>query len=169
MKMIRRFALLIVMFTAAAAFASDQEIRLEVTVPASREDVWKAWTTVEGVKSFFAGGANIDLRPDGAYEIFFAPEAPEGQRGADGMRLLLVQPNVALAFTWNAPGKFANARPQRTHVMIKLHSISEKVTKVTLVHDGFGEGEEWHEVRTYFEDAWGNIVLPRLVQSFASK
>lgn len=163
----RRLALVLWMLAAAGAFAHDREVRVEVNVPASREAVWKAWTTVEGVKSFFAGGANIDLRPDGAYEIFFAPDAPEGQRGADGMRLLLVQPNVALAFTWNAPSKFPNARQQRTHVMVRLHELSPGETKVTLVHDGFGDGAEWDEVRAYFEQAWGKVVLPRLVARFA--
>lgn len=34
------------------------------------------------------------------------------------------------------------------------------------MHDGFGEGEEWDEVRAYFENAWGEVVLPRLVDSF---
>lgn len=164
--MIRRLVLVVLVTT--AAFAGEREIRAEVNVPASREAVWNAWTTVEGVKSFFAGGANIDLRPDGAYEIFFAPEAPQGQRGADGMRLLLVQKPAVLAFTWNAPAKFPEARKQRTHVMVRLHEVSATETRVTLVHDGFGEGAEWDEVRAYFEHAWGKIVLPRLVERFAT-
>lgn len=165
--MIRRLTLL--MLIATGAFAGEKEIRLEVNVAASREAVWSAWTTVDGVKSWFAGGANIDLRPDGAYEIFFAPNAPAGQRGADGMRLLLVQKPEALAFTWNAPQKFAQARPQRTHVMVRLHEVSPDETRVTLVHDGFGEGAEWDEVRAYFENAWGKVVLPRLVERFAKR
>jgi uncharacterized protein YndB with AHSA1/START domain len=162
--MIRRLALLLLITT--AAFAGEKEIHLEVSVPASREAVWNAWTTVDGVKSWFAGGANIDLRPDGAYEIYFEPDAPAGQRGADGMRLLLVQKPAVLAFTWNAPAKFPEARPQRTHVMVRLQEVSATETKVTLVHDGFGEGKEWDEVRAYFENAWGKIVLPRLVERF---
>lgn len=162
--MIRRIALLMLVTT--AAFAGEKEIRFEVNVPASREAVWNAWTTVEGVKSFFAGGANIDLRPDGMYEIFFAPDAPEGQRGADGMRVLLVQKPSALAFTWNAPGTFPNARGQRTHVMLRLEEVSANETKVTLVHDGFGDGNEWDAVRAYFENAWGEVVLPRLAAAF---
>ena len=162
--MIRRLALLMLVTT--AAFAGEREIRFEVNVSASREAVWNAWTTVDGVKSWFAGGANIDLRPDGAYEIFFAPDAPAGQRGADGMRLLLVQKPSALAFTWNAPAKFPDARQQRTHVMVRLHEVSANETKVTLVHDGFGDGAEWDAVRAYFENAWGKVVLPRLAQRF---
>lgn len=159
--------LLLILFLAASAYASEDGIRIETVVPASLDDVWNAWTTVDGIKSFFAGGANVDLRPDGAYEIFFDPSQPEGHRGADGMRLLLVQPKSALAFTWNAPAKFPEARKQRTHVMLRFYPISAKETKVVLTQDGFGEGEEWDQVRAYFTKAWGDVVLPRLVAKFS--
>jgi uncharacterized protein YndB with AHSA1/START domain len=155
-------------FFAAHAVASEEGIRIETIVPASLDEVWNAWTTVDGVKSFFAGGANIDLRPDGAYEIYFDPSAAEGHRGADGMRVLLVQPKSALAFTWNAPAKFPEARRNRTHVMVRFQALSAKETKVVLTHDGFGEGSDWDAVRAYFQSAWGEVVLPRLVARFRS-
>jgi uncharacterized protein YndB with AHSA1/START domain len=150
---------------APSAFA-EGGLRFETRVPASIEEVWTAWTTVEGIKSFFAPGANIDLKPDGAYEIFFDPSQPAGSRGADGMKILLVQRPLALAFTWNAPPKFVEQRRQRTHVMVRLFPISDRETRVVLTHDGFGEGEEWAAVRGYFERAWRDVVLPRLVKRF---
>src|SRR5687767_2002271 len=110
----------LILTSVAALGGSDEGIRLEVMVAASVDEVWEAWTTVEGVKSFFAADARIDLRPDGPYEIFFDPSAPAGKRGADDMRVMLVQPKTALAFTWNAPEKFPNARGQRTHVMVRF-------------------------------------------------
>jgi len=162
----RSFIALALCFIASTALASEEGLRFEVVVPASLDDVWNAWTTVDGVKSFFAGGANIDLRPDGAYEIYFDPSAEAGHRGADDMRVLLVQPKSALAFTWNAPGKFPEARKQRTHVMVRFHALSAKETKIVLTHDGFGEGADWDAVRAYFAKAWGEVVLPRLVARF---
>jgi uncharacterized protein YndB with AHSA1/START domain len=160
-----KFTAILVVLFATAVMADETGIRLETTVKASLDAVWDAWTTEEGVK-FFAPGSRIDLRPDGWYEIYFDPKAPEGKRGADGMRVMLVQPKVALAFTWNAPEKFPNARNQRTHVMIRLYPLSENETRVVLTQDGFGEGEEWDKVRQYFRNAWGGYVLPRLVQRF---
>ncbi|MBK5259626.1 MAG: SRPBCC domain-containing protein [Thermoanaerobaculia bacterium] len=152
-----------------AAVADEPEIRAEVIVNAPREAVWKAWTTEEGIKTFFAPASHVELVPDGAYEIFFAPESPAGQRGTDGMRVLLVQPPSALAFTWNAPPSFPEQRKHRTHVMIRLYAIDEKTTRVLLVHDGFGEGPEWLRVRDYFQKAWTEYVLARLVKSFEPK
>ncbi|HEV7920980.1 MAG TPA: SRPBCC domain-containing protein [Thermoanaerobaculia bacterium] len=66
----RKLALLIMI--AAPLFAADSAHRIEreVAVHASRAEVWKAWTTVEGAR-FFAPAADIELRPGGAYEIYF--------------------------------------------------------------------------------------------------
>ena len=58
----------------------DRVQRHEVIVDAGIDEVWNAWSTTEGVKSFFAPGANIDAVPDGPYEIFFMPDAPPGMR-----------------------------------------------------------------------------------------
>ena len=165
----KKLLLLILILTPALARGEELAIRAEVIVKAPREAVWRAWTTPDGIKSFFAQGSNIDLRPDGAYEIFFAPDQPAGQRGADGMRLLLVQPPSALAFTWNAPFQFPEQRKQRTHVMLRFTPVDDNTTRVLLVHDGFGDGPEWQKVRDYFQNAWTTFVLPRLVASFEKK
>ena len=46
---------------------SDAEsvITSQIDVPAPLTEVWRAWTTEEGVESFFAPECNIDLRPGG--------------------------------------------------------------------------------------------------------
>jgi len=53
----------------------------EIIVDAPRAEVWKRWTTVEGVTSFFAREAHLELRTGGAFEMIFLPDAPEGHRG----------------------------------------------------------------------------------------
>ncbi|HZW02337.1 MAG TPA: hypothetical protein VFF68_00295, partial [Anaerolineaceae bacterium] len=63
---------------------SHRSIDLEIDIPAPIGEVWKAWTTRAGIRSFFAPDGNVDLLPDGLYEIFFMPEAEPGMRGADG-------------------------------------------------------------------------------------
>ena len=47
------------------AFAGDRVLRAEMTLSAPVEDVWKAWASEEGVKTFFAPGAHIEPRVDG--------------------------------------------------------------------------------------------------------
>lgn len=43
----------------------DRELRAEVIVDAGIEDVWQAWTTPAGIRSFFARGCNVELRVGG--------------------------------------------------------------------------------------------------------
>lgn len=160
--------LIVLLMLAMPLTAAEKRIDLDVVVNAPVDEVWNAWTTVDGVKSFFAGGARIEPYPDGAYEIYFDPSQPEGHRGADGMRILVFEPKQRLAFTWNAPEeKFPNARKQRTRVTIVFTPIGEKQTRVALTHDGFGDGEEWDNVHAYFRGAW-KWVLGSLEKRFAA-
>lgn len=143
-------------------------IQCEATVAAPIQAVWDAWTTNEGASTFFAPQANISAQPGGPYEIFFNPDAPKGTRGAEGMLVLAVQEPLFLSFTWNAPPHLPTVRGQYTHVEIRLQSISENSTHVTLEHGGWGTGGEWESAFDYFVRAWGKVVLPRLVQRFES-
>jgi uncharacterized protein YndB with AHSA1/START domain len=145
----------------------ERAIRKVVVIDAPVDQVWEAWTTAKGVRSFFAPACNVELRVDGPYEIFFDPYAPAGERGAEGMRVLACQPKTMLAFTWNAPPHLAEVRGQLTHVLIRLRARDDGRTLVTLTHSGWGEGGQWDEAFVYFERAWGQIVLPRLQYRFS--
>ena len=54
---------------------SEKAIKLEIVLNAPVEKVWKAWTTKDGIRSFFAPDCDIDLRVLGKYDILFAPDA----------------------------------------------------------------------------------------------
>ncbi len=151
--------LLAAVLVPAMATAQERVIKVAVTVPATPEQVWPLWTTDEGVRSFFAPSSHIELKVDGAYEIFFEPTAPVGLRGADGMRLLVVEPNKRLAFTWNAPVNLAYVRAQRTVVFVDFVPVGKDSTRVTLQHAGWGTGREWDEAIRYFEPAWNSFVM----------
>lgn len=138
----------------------------EVVVPASVTEVWQAWTTEEGAESFFAPVCRIDLRPGGAYEMLFDLEAEPGSQGGEGMVIMAVQPPRMLSFTWNAPPKLPEVRGQRTHVVVRLSETETGTTRVTVHHDGWGEGGEWDEAFAYFSRAWTGVVLPRLKHRF---
>ena len=138
----------------------------EVIVHAPIERVWQAWTTPEGAVSFFAPRCTIDLHPGGKYEMLFDLEAAPGNQGGEGVVLLAIQPPVMLSFSWNAPPELPEIRAQRTHVTVRLEAVEENRTRVTLVHDGWGEGAGWDAAFDYFERAWKQVVLPRLKYRF---
>lgn len=145
----------------------NRSIRTDVVIDASVEEVWDAWTTVDGIRSFFAPACNVEPRVGGLYEIFFAPDAEPGSRGADGMRILAFEPRKMLAFTWNAPLSMPTVREQRTSVVLWFNATDTGGgTRLSLAHSGWGEGEEWNAAFDYFTRAWA-VVLDRLAYRFS--
>jgi len=145
----------------------ERVIRAETIVHASQDEVWDAWTTEKGIKSFLAPECNIELRVGGPYEIFFDPEADLGRRGGEGVRILALEPKKMLSITWNAPPHLSEVREQWTHVTVRFEETRKRQTMVTLTHDGWGEGEMWDEAFAYFTRAWAGVVLPRLRYRFS--
>jgi uncharacterized protein YndB with AHSA1/START domain len=140
---------------------SGRRIRKEVNVQASPEQVWEAWTTPDGVTAFFAPQARIELSIGGAYEMLFTPDAPEGSKGGEGLRILSYLPGEMLSFEWNAPPSFPEIRTQKTWVVVQMDACGEDRTRVRLTHLGWGKGERWDQVFAYFVRAW-DVVLGRL-------
>lgn len=144
----------------------DRAVTAQVEVPAPLADVWEAWTTEAGARTFFAPACRIDLRPGGAYEMLFNLDAEPGLQGGEGNRLLAIQPGKLLSFSWNAPPELPTVRDQRTHVTVRFAAVGLQITHVWLRHDGWGAGGEWDRALGYFERAWGQVVLPRLRYRF---
>src|SRR5687768_16701883 len=129
----------------AAAQTSERAITKETVVAAPVEAAWKAWTTSEGVTSFFAPEAIVEARPEGRYSIHMNPYGVAGMKGADDMRVLGVQENRMISFTWNAPPHLPEARAQRTVVIVRLEPVGENRTRVRFTHIGWGDGGQWDD------------------------
>jgi len=151
----------------AMARADERAIDKQVVVAAPIEAVWQAWTTRDGIRSFFAPDAEIDARVGGAFHIHMDPLAETGMKGADEMRYMALQRPTMLSFDWNAPPSLPEARAQRTFVVVRLAPVDANTTRVTLHHTGWGAGGQWDDTYAYFDRAWGN-VLGNLKKSFES-
>jgi uncharacterized protein YndB with AHSA1/START domain len=157
----------LVVAIAPLAYAQERALNKETVVAAPIEAVWDAWTTKGGIESFFAPEAEIDARVGGAFHVHIDPYARPGMKGADDMRFMALQRPRMLSFDWNAPPSLPAARAQRTFVVVRLHEVDGKSTRVTLHHTGWGDGGEWDRAYSYFDRAWGN-VLANLKKRFDS-
>jgi uncharacterized protein YndB with AHSA1/START domain len=144
----------------------ERVLRAEIVVPAPVAEVWKAWTTDEGIASFFAPKGRVDLRVDGTYDVWFFPDAPLGERGAEGMRILDIDPLKRFAFTWDAPPSIPAIRARRTVVVIDMAAEGDARTRLRFTQLGWGSGPDWDRAYDYFDRAWGAVVLPRLLWRF---
>ena len=155
----RGFALVALTAVAAhGALAAERAIEKSIVVNATVDQVWDAWTTREGIVSFFAPDAKIEPRVGGAFQIYIDPDATPGRKGADDMRYMALQPKKMLSFDWNAPPHLPQARAQRTFVVVRIDPVTDKETRVSLYHTGWGDGGEWDQAYAYFDRAWGNVL-----------
>lgn len=100
--------------------------------------------------------ANIDPRIGGRYEFLFRTDEPAGFQGGEGCRILAMEPDRLLVFTWNSPPGFVT-RGQHTWVVLTLTPV-DGGTLLRLAHWGHGQGPEWDANREYFEAAWVRMV-----------
>ena len=120
---------------------------VEIVLNTGIEEVWSAWTTEEGIRSFFAPACRIEAYVGGAYEIYFNLDEQEGFRGAEGTRILSFEPMKFLSFTWNNPPTIPEIRRQYTAVSLYFEVLNEQRTQLILVHQGWGPGEDWKSAR----------------------
>lgn len=141
-------------------------LRKETTTSTPLESAWKTWTTSQGVTSFFAPKANIDPHAGGPYELFFDLKAPRGFQGTEACKVLGINAQKTLSFEVLAPPQFPNARRIHTRVDVMFEEmLNGGLVKVSLIHSGFREGEEWDECLNFFNWSW-DLVLGRFQYIF---
>ncbi|MUK89819.1 SRPBCC domain-containing protein [Ornithinibacillus sp. L9] len=131
-----------------------------ITIQASIQLVWHAWTISERVSEWFAPKAEIDLRVGGAFELYFIPENTSTMN-TKGCKIIRVLHEKELQFTWKGPDQFTNIMNQEnelTIVHVNFHKIDQETTNVTINHSGFKEGNDWQEAMKWHQTAWTDVL-----------
>jgi uncharacterized protein YndB with AHSA1/START domain len=134
----------------AHAKRADQALVIEVMVPAPVGDVWKAFTTSEGLSTWLTPNAVVDLREGGEWTAHF----PGGSTG--GGTILSFVPQKELVLSALAPDKFPTVRATRTQAKFSFEAKGDS-TVVRLTQTGWKDGEEW--VKAYEYLTVGNAQL----------
>lgn len=169
-KTLMAVALVIPFMTDMESDGSSEErcLEKEVVVKASLDEMWRCWTTSEGIASFFSSESKIELRLGGPYELYMGMTEPDdqGKRGSEGCKVLSFIPKEMLSFEWNFPPKVPSLRYSgaKTHVVLQFEEVGEKV-RVRFRQFGWQEGEDWDRGYEYFDRAW-SWVFDRLKKRF---
>lgn len=156
---------------------TNRTIFLEATIPAPASEVFRLWTSPEGVRQFFAPDARIGSGPGDPYQIIFFPSKdPEGNsHGTKGAHILKFVPGKELAFEWitfagddllgthappYAPPSQRNVTPLPTWVELSFGAIEghPEQTHLKFAHYGFREGELWTQSYLWFTRAWKGVL-----------
>jgi uncharacterized protein YndB with AHSA1/START domain len=132
-------------------------LELSVLVPAAAPDVWAAWATSEGWRSWATPFAIVDFRLGGSIEAAYAFDAKAGD--PDNVRnqiVALVQGRMFAVRNVQAPRKvpFDAAAFQTLHTVVFVDSLGPASTRVTVVMPDVPPGPPFDGVYKHFE--WGN-------------
>jgi uncharacterized protein YndB with AHSA1/START domain len=118
------------------ATVPPQQLVIEVEVPASLPEVWKAFSTSEGLTTWLTPKAVVDLRPGGEWTAHF----PGGSTG--GGTIVSFVPQKELVIAAMAPDQFPHVRAERTRAVFQFEAKATS-TIIRLTQTGWKSGTEW--------------------------
>jgi uncharacterized protein YndB with AHSA1/START domain len=130
--------------------APGKGLIIELTIPAPLPDVWKAFTTSDGLMTWLTPSATVELRPGGDWICHF----PGGSTGGGTIVSFISQQELVISAL--APDKFPNVRAHRTNAKFTFKANGNS-TLVRLTQTGWQEGDEWNRAYEYL--AAGNAQL----------
>ena len=133
----------VALVSVGSARSAERAIEKSAVIDATLDQAWDSWTTREGIVGFFAPDAKIEPKLGGAFQIYFDPMAEPGLKGADDMKYMALQPKKMISFDWNAPPSLSEVRDQHTFVTVRFEPVTDKQTRVTIHHTGWGDGGQW--------------------------
>ncbi|HEY6234401.1 MAG TPA: SRPBCC domain-containing protein [Candidatus Elarobacter sp.] len=140
---------------------APKRLDMAVTVPATVDQVWDAFTTPAGLTTWLAPFAKVELAVGGPWQVSFTADG-----AAAGGNVLLFQPKSLLALSAMAPAQFPTVRRERTTAVFLFDAAGANATTVRLAQTGWKPGDEWDKA---FDDlATGNAqLLEALYHRFA--
>lgn len=152
--------LLAVLLPARAA----EPLVVEGVVEGPIDEVWGAFATSEGLRSWMAPHAEIDLRVDGLMRTNYRPEGSLGDRTTIVNRVLAFEPLRMLSIRVASPPEgfpFPDAVKAMWTVMY-FDRLDARRTNLRVVSLGFTDDEQSAKMRAFFEK--GNDFTLRKVQ-----
>ena len=119
----------------------EKMLRIEITVPASRAEVWKAFSTSEGLSTWLAPNSVVALEPGGEWMVHFHDSSAGGN-------IVSFVPQREIVISALAPEKFPTVRAQRTTATFELEDRGTG-TLVRLTQTGWKDGDEWDRAYEY--------------------
>jgi uncharacterized protein YndB with AHSA1/START domain len=146
--------------TVTKVAAPERALRFEVTVPASLDEVWAAFTTTDGLATWLWRDTRVDARPGGDWLAIFP-------QSTGGGTIVSLTPKTQLVIAAMAPDQFPAVRAARTRALFEFAALTPSSTRVSLVQTGWKTGSEWDAAYEYL--AGGNAeLLTQLYQRFAA-
>jgi hypothetical protein len=156
--------------TSTQTGSGERVLRIQSTVPVSRDEVWKAFTTPDGLKKWIAPVVAIDLRTGGSLSTNYDKTATIGAPRTIRMGILNYLEGEMITFRVTLNDQFsAKVRSEDGNLqeIVQIMPLPNGTTKVISSMVGWGVGKDWDETYKFF--AKGNLwTYQQFVKSFAN-
>ena len=148
-------AVTVALFINTTAIAQDDRIVDEFEIQASVDEVWNAFTTTEGLKSWVAPLADIDFRVGGKWRATYNKLGKLGDATTIENTILCYDPKRMLSI--KATGfpegfEFVEAAKE-TWSIFYFTKVSDSKTKIEIVGLGYTDSEQSKKMRAFFKPA----------------
>ncbi len=127
--------------------------RLEIVVPATREQVWQAMSTSEGLRGWVAPNTDVEMKTGGHYYTNYNPRAKIGDPGTIYNTVLAYIPLEMVAIHVKLGGIFPEpvAKADRLSAVLRISPAGKGRVRVSETMTGWQSGEDWDKVYQFFQ------------------
>lgn len=137
---------------------ADKIILSNVILNCTIDNAFNYFVCNDLLTKWLTNKADVETKVGGKYELFWVPQDPDPTNNSTyGCKVLAVERPYYLNIEWkgNAEQKeFMNYVRPLTNVTILFSRLSKKRTKVSLIHTGWRQDNNWEAARQYFKKAW---------------
>lgn len=153
---------------AAGDARAGDVLRHSAIVDAPMEEVWKAFTTKEGMESWMVAHAEIDLRVGGRMRTHYSPDGVIGDENTIENIILSYEPNRMLSIKVGKPPANFPFKAAVKHMwsVIHLEPLDDGRTRFTVCGMGYGDDEDSRKLRAFF-DKGNDWTVKQLQAKFA--
>lgn len=136
-------------------------------VPAPVPDVWKVWTTTEGIKTWMVASGEVDFRIGGAYRTSYTPNSD--LKGPDTIvnDILAYDPyRMIVIKNSRVPERFPfRDAMAKAWTCIYFRSLDARSTEVIVRMNGFDATDESQKMKSFFRQG-NQATLDALIKRF---
>lgn len=142
-------------FVCGPLSAQDSRVEDEFQIEASVDQVWDAFTTPEGLKSWVAPLADVDFRVGGKWRANYNEDGKLGDETTIENTILCYDPKrmISLKATRFPQGFEFEEAAKETWSIFYFESMGESKTKITIVGLGYNDTEASKKMRAFFKPA----------------
>jgi hypothetical protein len=132
-----------------------REIRTSVVTDGTRSELWELLTTVSGLTSCVAPGADVHAIEGGHWLLAFDGR---GERAEDGGTILKYAREQELIVAFRAPALLPALDRAVIRLTLAIEPLAPARQRLVLFQTDFGEGEDWDRLLAHLTEAWEPVL-----------